>query len=90
MAAQPAPVLSFTVTITSLVNRVKFYNMTEYAAKFGPFANLTELADRGHDLVIEPGEPQMIAVTRIYRETRMETHEDIRHGAVGEYVGRRP
>ena len=78
---------SFTVTITSLVNRTKFYSMTEYACKFGPVASVTEYADRGHDLVIKPGEPSMVAVCRIFREERMETHRDIRHGAIGEYVG---
>jgi len=78
---------SFTVTITSLVKRTKFYSMAEYVNKFGAFANLTQIAERGHDLVIKPGEPDMIAVCRIYREERMETHRDIRHGAIGEYVG---
>ncbi len=78
---------SFTVTITSLVTRTKFYNMTEYVSKFGAVANLTEIAVRGHDLVIKPGEPDIVAVCRIYREERMETHRDICHGAIGEYVG---
>ena len=78
---------SFTVTITSLVKRTKFYSMTEYVSKFGPFASVTEIADRGHDLVIKPGEPSVVAVCRIFREERMETHRDIRHGAIGEYVG---
>ena len=78
---------SFTVTITSLVKRTKFYSMTEYLAKFGAVSNLSEIADRGHDLVIEPGQPSMVAVCRTFREERMETHRDIRHGAIGEYVG---
>lgn len=77
---------SFTVTITSLVKRTKFYSMTEYVSKFGPVASLTEIADRGHDLVIKPGEPDVVAVCRIFREERMETHRDIRYGAIGEYV----
>ena len=78
---------SFTVTITSLVKRTKFYPMAEYVSKFGAVANLTEIAERGHDLVIEPGEPEMVAVCRIIREERMETHRNICHGAIGEYVG---
>ena len=77
---------SFTVTVTALVKRMKFYSMAEYVAKFGAVANLTEIADRGHDLVIGPGEPDMVRVSRIIREERMETHRDIRYGAIGEYV----
>ena len=77
---------SFTVTVTTVVNRMKFYSMTEYIAKFGAVANLREIADRGHDLVTEPGEPDMVRVSRIIREECMETHRDIRYGAIGEYV----
>ena len=76
--AQPEPPpTSFTVTVTSLVTRVKFYSMTEYQAKWGAFVIADghdfreELAGRGHDLILEAGQPEMIAVTRIYRETRM-------------------
>jgi hypothetical protein len=78
---------SFTVTITSLVKRTKFYSLPEYQAKFGAVANSTEIADRGHELVTKPGEPDMVAVCRIFRDERMETHRDIRHGDIGEYVG---
>ena len=69
-----------------MVNRMKFYSLTEYLAKFGAVANLSEIADRGHDLVTEPGEPHMVRVSRIIREERMETHRDICHGAIGAYV----
>ena len=77
---------SFTVIVTSMANRMKFYSLTEYLAKFGAVTNLSEIADRGHDLVTEPGEPDMVRVSRIIREERMETHRDIRYGAIGEYV----
>ena len=73
---------SFTVNVTTMVNRMKFCSLTEYLAKFGA----GEIADRGHDLVTEPGEPDMVRVSRIIREERMETHRDIRYGAIGEYV----
>ena len=72
--------------VTTMVNRMKFYSLTEYLAKFGAVTNLSEIADRGHDLVTEPGEPDMVRVSRIIREERMETHRDIRYGAIGEYV----
>ena len=77
---------SFTVIVTTMVNRMKFYSLTEYLAKFGAVTNLSESADRGHDLVTEPGEPDMVRVSRIIREERMETHRDIRYGAIGEYI----
>ena len=60
--------------------------MAEYVAKFGDVTDVTEIADRGHDLVIGPGKPDMVRVSRMIREEHMETHRDIRHGAIGEYV----